>query len=59
MLFVIKRFRPQAPSALIAVLLCVLAVSVFGLATRGVKVIGEVETGMIGLALPQREVEAG
>ncbi len=52
MLFAVKRLRPLAPSALIAVLVCVLAVSVLGLTERGVSVIGEVETGMVRLALP-------
>ena len=52
LLFAFKRFRPLAPSALIAVLLAVLAVSVLGLTDRGVSVIGEVETGMVSLSLP-------
>jgi MFS superfamily sulfate permease-like transporter len=52
LLFVFKRFQPSAPSALIAVLLSVLAVWIFDLTANGVKVIGEVETGMISLSLP-------
>ena len=52
LLFAFRRFWPLAPSALIAVLLSVLAVSLLGLADRGVSVIGEVETGMVSLALP-------
>jgi len=52
LLFVLKRFQPGAPSALIVVLLSIVAVSVFGLEERGVSVIGEVETGMVTLALP-------
>lgn len=52
LLFVLKRFQPGAPSALIVVILSIAAVSVFGLEERGVSVIGEVETGMVTLALP-------
>lgn len=52
LLFVLKRFIPAVPSALIAVLLGVLAVSLLNLTERGVDVIGEVQTGMISLKLP-------
>ena len=52
LLFVFKRLQPGAPSALITVLLTVVAVSVLGLAERGVNVIGEVETGMVTLSVP-------
>jgi SulP family sulfate permease len=52
LLFALKRFQPNAPSALIAVILSVLAVTFLGLADRGVSVIGEVETGMVNLAVP-------
>ena len=52
LLFAFRRFMPQAPSALIAVLLAVLAVTLLGLAERGVAVVGEVETGMLTLAVP-------
>jgi high affinity sulfate transporter 1 len=52
LLVAFKRFMPGAPSALIVVIISVLAVSVFGLAAHGVNVIGEVETGMVSLAVP-------
>jgi high affinity sulfate transporter 1 len=52
LLFALRRFRPTAPSALIAVVLTILAVHLFSLSDHGVRVIGEVETGMIALALP-------
>ena len=52
LLVALKRFWPLAPSALIAVILSVLAVSILGLAERGVVVIGAVETGMVSLAVP-------
>jgi high affinity sulfate transporter 1 len=57
LLFAFKRLRPQAPSALIAVILAVLAVSLLGLTERGVSVIGEVETGMVGLSMPAVSLE--
>jgi high affinity sulfate transporter 1 len=57
LLFAFRRFWPLAPSALIAVFLSVLAVSFLGLAERGVSVIGEVETGMVSLAMPAVAVD--
>jgi high affinity sulfate transporter 1 len=57
LLFVLRRFWPLAPSALISVILSVLAVSFLGLADRGVGVIGEVGTGMVSLALPVVSVD--
>jgi high affinity sulfate transporter 1 len=52
LLFVFKRFQPKLPSALIAVILSVLAVWILDLTANGVKVIGEVEIGMVNLSLP-------
>jgi high affinity sulfate transporter 1 len=52
LLFAFRRFKPYAPSALIAVVLAVLAVVLFDLPDRGVRVLGEVETGMVALSLP-------
>ena len=57
LLFAFRRFWPLAPSALIAVLLSVLAVSLLGLADRGVSVIGEVETGMVSLSVPSVSID--
>ena len=57
LLFAFRRFWPLAPSALIAVLLSVLAVSLMGLAERGVGVIGEVETGMVSLSVPSVSID--
>ncbi|HEG44315.1 MAG TPA: sulfate permease [Phycisphaerales bacterium] len=51
-LFVFRRFKPFAPSALFAVILTVLAVHLFGLTEHGVVVMGEVETGSNFLAIP-------
>ena len=56
LLFAFRRFRPFAPSALIAVVLAVVAVSLFDLETRGVRVIGQVPTGMVALAIPRLSV---
>ena len=52
LLFAFRRFWTLAPSALIAVILSVLAVSLLSLADLGVGVIGEVKTGMVSLAVP-------
>ncbi len=52
LLFAFKRVLPKAPSALIAVILGVLAVYFLGLAERGVDVIGEVQTGIVSLSVP-------
>jgi high affinity sulfate transporter 1 len=57
LLFALRRFWPLAPSALIAVILSVLAVSFLGLAERGVGVVGEVETGMVSLTVPSVSVD--
>lgn len=51
-LFSFKRFVPAAPSALIVVLISVLAVSLLNLEQSGVTVIGEVSTGMVALSIP-------
>jgi high affinity sulfate transporter 1 len=58
LLFAFRRFRPFAPSALIAVVLAVGAVSILGLEERGVRVIGEVPTGMVALTIPALSAES-
>jgi SulP family sulfate permease len=57
LLFAFRRFWPLAPSALIAVIISVLAVSILGLAEKGVGVIGEVEIGMVSLTVPSVSVD--
>jgi SulP family sulfate permease len=57
LLFAFRRFWPLAPSALIAVIISVLAVSILGLAEKGVGVIGEVEIGMVSLTVPSLSVD--
>jgi SulP family sulfate permease len=57
LLFSFRYFRPQAPSALITVLLAVTAVFLLRLDEHGVSIIGEIQSGMVGLALPVLSVE--
>lgn len=53
LLFIFKRFIPGAPSALIAVLITVLAVFFLNLEQNGVTVIGELSTGLFALSIPE------
>ena len=55
LLFLFKRFVPGIPSALITVLIAVLAVYLLRLEEGGVTVIGEVPTGMVALSIPELE----
>ena len=57
LLFGIKRLRPMAPSALITVFFAVLAVIFLNLTDSGVRVMGEVETGMVNLSLPTLDMD--
>lgn len=50
---VLKRFAPQVPGALVALILATAAVAVFGLADRGVSVLGDIPAGLPTLHLPQ------
>jgi len=49
----LKRYTPKAPGALIALILTTLTVAVFGLDVKGVKVLGEITSGLPGLTLPR------
>ncbi|HVW44323.1 MAG TPA: SulP family inorganic anion transporter [Amycolatopsis sp.] len=49
---VLKRFLPLLPSSLVAVVLGVLAVVLFGLDSRGVNVVGDIQPGLPSLGLP-------
>src|SRR4029453_10389679 len=51
-LFALRRWWPAAPAALLAVLLATGAVTVFGLESRGIKVIGDVPSRIPIPALP-------
>jgi SulP family sulfate permease len=57
LLFGIRRLRPMAPSALITVFFAVLAGIFLNLTDSGVRVMGEVETGMINLSLPTLDMD--
>jgi high affinity sulfate transporter 1 len=57
LLFGIKRLRPMAPSALITVVFTVSAVTFLNLTDSGVRVMGEVETGMVSLSLPTLDMD--
>lgn len=52
LLFALKKFVPGSPSALIAVIIGVGAVVLLGLTEQGVRVVGEVESGMVSLHFP-------
>jgi SulP family sulfate permease len=52
-LFLLQRWLPAAPAPLLAVLLATVAVPLFGLESRGIKVIGAVPSGLPTPALPQ------
>src|SRR5688572_26264720 len=48
----LKRWLPLIPGSLVAVLLGILAVSVFGLEEKGVKIVGHIDSGLPALGLP-------
>jgi sulfate permease, SulP family len=51
-LLLMRRRTPRAPAALVVVVLGILATAVFGLAARGVEIVGAIPTGLPLLALP-------
>jgi len=52
LMFGLAKLAPKVPGALVAVVLGIAATSVFGLADRGVDLIGDVPRGMPSVALP-------
>jgi high affinity sulfate transporter 1 len=52
-IFLIKRFFPRLPSGLVALVLGILAVSIFNLDEYGVSIVGEIPTGLPTPGLPQ------
>jgi high affinity sulfate transporter 1 len=52
-IFLIKRFFPRLPSGLVALVLGILAVSIFNLDEYGVSIVGEIPTGLPAPGLPQ------
>ncbi len=53
LLILTQRYAPRAPTALIALLVASLAVFLFGLDARAVKLVGEVPSGLPSFALPR------
>jgi MFS superfamily sulfate permease-like transporter len=49
---VMKRYAPKVPAALLALILMTVIVAVFGLDRHGVKVLGEMPSGLPSLTLP-------
>jgi SulP family sulfate permease len=52
-IFLIKRFFPRIPSGLVALVLGILAVSIFNLDQYGVSIVGAIPTGLPTPGLPQ------
>ncbi len=52
LLALIKHFVPKLPSALTAVVVSILLVSIFDMGARGVDLVGEVQAGLPALAMP-------
>lgn len=57
LLLVMKRWMKQVPSALVIVVLAIVATELFGLADRGVKTVGEIPSSLPAFGLP--EIDAG
>ena len=51
-LFALKRFAPRVPAALVVVVGSILAVEVFNLESRGVKVVGDIPDSLPAFGLP-------
>lgn len=54
----LKRFAPKVPGALVALVVFTAVVTVFNLTEHGVKVLGDIPTGLPRLAVPQLSFEA-
>jgi SulP family sulfate permease len=52
-LFVMKRFAPRVPAALVVVVGSILAVQLFDLESRGVKVVGDIPDSLPAFGLPE------
>jgi SulP family sulfate permease len=52
LVLVLKRWLPLVPGSLVAVILGILAVWVFGLDEKGVKIVGHIDSGLPALGLP-------
>ena len=51
-LYVMKKFTPRIPAALVVVVASILAVELFGLEDRGVKVVGDIPDSLPAFGLP-------
>jgi len=58
LLIVFKRFAPKLPGAFIVVILAIIASSIFDLVAAGVAIVGEVESGIFPLGLPDVTLQA-
>ena len=58
LLLFLRRFAPRVPAALVAVVLATLAVDVFGLSAGGMRVVGDVPTGLPFPTLPTLDLGA-
>ncbi len=52
-LFLMKRFTPRIPAALVVVVASILAVQLFDLESRGVKVVGDIPDSLPAFGLPE------
>ncbi len=57
LMVVIKRFIPRLPSALTALVISIIVVSLFDLSAQGVSIVGKVEQGLPTLAMPKFTLE--
>jgi high affinity sulfate transporter 1 len=57
LLITFKRFTPKLPGPFIVVILAILASSILGLYAAGVDIVGEVESGIFPLGLPDLSLE--
>ncbi len=53
LLIFIKHFVPKLPSALMAVVVSIIIISIFDLGAQGVDLVGDVQAGLPSLAMPQ------
>jgi sulfate permease, SulP family len=49
----LKRWAPAIPGSLVAVVVGILAVNLFDLASKGVAIVGEIDSGLPSIGLPQ------
>lgn len=57
-IYVFKRWIPKIPGALVAVVVATAASALFGWAAQGLKVVGEIPSGLPSFAIPQVELSS-